>query len=284
MTDSSQIGAQVRSSNPVLTRPDAFVPAGQQGQQYAQPGFQEASYPPGGYATGYQAAPPAGARMTMNDVIAKTSTLFVILTVVAAVSWIFTATNPAVAFPLAMVSAVVALVAAILVTVRRSTSVPAIMAYTVFEGILIGAFSQMMESLYPGIVGQAVLGTFAAAAVTLFAYRTFGTRISGRMQKIFVFSMIAYAAVAGINLIALLFGVNLGFFNIGAGAGALSWLFAGIGVVLAVVSLLMDFEECERGVRTGAPAKESWRAGFGLMVTMVWLYTNLLRILSFFRN
>ncbi|MDN6799344.1 MAG: Bax inhibitor-1/YccA family protein, partial [Propionibacterium sp.] len=100
----------------------------------------------------------------------------------------------------------------------------------------------------------------------------------------FIFSISGFAVVAGINLSALLFGVNLGFFNIGAGAGALSWLFAGIGVVLAVASLLMDFEECERGVRMGAPAKESWRAGFGLMVTMVWLYTNLLRILSFFRN
>ena len=270
----------MRSSNPVLTRPDAFVPAGQAGQQYVDAAYQEASYPPGGYPGPSRPA----ARMTMNDVIAKTATLFVILVAVAAAAWMFTAVNPAMALPLALGSSVIALVAAILVTVRRSTSVPAIMAYTVFEGILIGAVSQVMESIYPGIVGQAVLGTFAAAAVTLFAYRTFGARISGRMQKIFIFSIIGYAVVAGINLIALLFGVNLGFFNIGAGAGALSWLFAAIGVVLAVASLLMDFEECERGVRMGAPAKESWRAGFGLMVTMVWLYTNLLRILSFFRN
>lgn len=305
-----QIGAQVRSNNPVLTRPDAFLPLD---NQNSGAGYRQASYPQGGYGQagytqpGYAQAgyaqpgfPPPGtpadgfdpqygggaptARMTMNDVIAKTATLFVVLLVAAAASWIFTAVNPILALPLAMLSGVVALVSAIVVTVRRSTSVPAIMIYTLFEGVLIGAFSQIMEMAYPGIVSQAVLGTFAAAGVTLFAYRTFGARISGRMQKIFLFSILGYAGVAAVSLVAMLFGVNFGLFDTGPSAGPLSWLMAGVGVVLAVVSLLLDFEEVERGVQMGVPAKESWRAGFGLMVTMVWLYTNILRILSFFRN
>ncbi|MFT8396454.1 Bax inhibitor-1/YccA family membrane protein [Propionibacterium sp.] len=265
----------MQSSNPVLTRKDAFTP-----------GYREASYGDIGQLAGPgQGAPvgqaPAG-RMTMNDVVAKTGTLFVILVGVAAIAWF--ATPPVMLYPVAIISSIVALVAAVLVTVRRSVSVPAIMFYTVAEGVLIGAWSRVMEYLYQGIVAQAVLGTFVAAAVTLACYRYLGARVSGRMQKIFLISIISYAALAGLSLIFLLFGLNLGLFEVGPGAGPLSWLFAGIGVVLAVVSLLMDFEQCERGVQMGAPARESWRAAFGLMVTMVWLYTNILRILSFFRN
>lgn len=265
----------MRSSNPVLTRPDAFTP-----------GYREASYGDIGQLTGAGYGVPTKqaptGRMTMNDVIAKTGTLFVVLVAVAAFTWI--ATPVPLLFPVAIVSSVVTLVAAVMVTVRRSISVPAIMFYTVAEGVVIGAWSAVMEYMYPGIVSQAVLGTFVAAAVTLASYRYLGVRVAGRMRKILVISVIAYAILAGLNLLLFLFGANLGLANVGPGAGLLSWLFAGIGVVLAVGSLLLDFEECERGVRMGAPAKESWRAAFGLMVTMVWLYTNLLRILSFLRN
>ncbi|SER71932.1 Uncharacterized membrane protein, YccA/Bax inhibitor family [Propionibacterium cyclohexanicum] len=265
----------MRSSNPVLTRSDTFTP-----------GYREASYGDIGQlrGSGYGAPvsqAPTG-RMTMNDVVAKTGTLFVILVAVAALTWL--ATPVALLYPVAIVSSITALVAAVVVTMRHSTSVPAIMFYTVAEGVLIGAWSAVMEFLYPGIVSQAVLGTFAAAAVVLASYRYLGVRVSGRVRKILVFSIIAFAVVAALNLVFLLFGANLGFFNVGPGAGVLSWLFAGLGVVLAVGSLLLDFEECERGVAMGAPAKESWRAAFGLMVTMVWLYTNLLRLLSFLRN
>ena len=298
----------MRSTNPVLSRSDAFTPGYRQTgfqdpgpQQYAQPGYgpqqygqpvygaqpwgAQQSYGPqswGQQPSGYASQGQTPAVMTINDVLAKTGTLFVVLLAAAAVSWLFL--PAALLYPVAIVSSLVAVVTSIVVTVRHSTSVPAIMVYTVAEGLMLGAWSRVFEYLYPGIVSQAVLGTLAATAVVLAAYRYLGVRVTGRLRRIVVLSVIAYAVVALVNFVVVLLGGSLGLTEIGSSAGMLSWLFAGIGVVLAVMCLLMDLEECERGVRMGAPAKESWRAGFGLMVTLVWLYTNILRILSFFRN
>ena len=78
--------------------------------------------------------------------------------------------------------------------------------------------------------------------------------------------------------------MNLGWATVGPQAGPIAWLAAGLGVVLAAASLLMDFDAIEQGIRIGAPESESWRGAFGLTVTLIWLYTNILRILSFFRN
>ncbi|WP_276696987.1 Bax inhibitor-1/YccA family protein [Propionibacterium acidifaciens] len=288
----------MRSTNPVLSRSDAFTPGHRQTgfqnpgpQQYARPGHgygpQQYGQPvygaqAWGQPSGYAPQGQAPAVMTINDVLAKTGTLFVVLLAAAAVSWLFLPT--ALLYPVAIVSSLVAVVTSVVVTVRHSTSVPAIMVYTVAEGLMLGAWSRVFEYLYPGIVSQAVLGTLAATAVVLAAYRYLGVRVTGRLRRIVVLSVIAYAVVALVNFAVVLLGGSLGLTEIGSGAGMLSWLFAGIGVTLAVMCLLMDLEECERGVRMGAPAKESWRAGFGLMVTLVWLYTNILRILSFLRN
>lgn len=288
----------MRSTNPVLSRSDAFTPGHRQTgfqnpgpQQYARPGHgygpQQYGQPvygaqAWGQPSGYAPQGQAPAVMTINDVLAKTGTLFVVLLAAAAVSWLLLPT--ALLYPVAIVSSLVAVVTSIVVTVRHSTSVPAIMVYTIAEGLMLGAWSRVFEYLYPGIVSQAVLGTLAATAVVLAAYRYLGVRVTGRLRRIVVLSVIAYAVVALVNFVVVLLGGSLGLTEIGSGAGMLSWLFAGIGVTLAVMCLLMDLEECERGVRMGAPAKESWRAGFGLMVTLVWLYTNILRILSFLRN
>ena len=288
----------MRSTNPVLSRSDAFTPGHRQTgfqnpgpQQYARPGHgygpQQYGQPvygaqAWGQPSGYAPQGQAPAVMTINDVLAKTGTLFVVLLAAAAVSWLFLPT--ALLYPVAIVSSLVAVVTSVVVTVRHSTSVPAIMVYTVAEGLMLGAWSRVFEYLYPGIVSQAVLGTLAATAVVLAAYRYLGVRVTGRLRRIVVLSVIAYAVVALVNFVVVLLGGSLGLTEIGSGAGMLSWLFAGIGVTLAVMCLLMDLEECERGVRMGAPAKESWRAGFGLMVTLVWLYTNILRILSYLRN
>lgn len=278
----------MRSTNPVLSRSDAFTPGYQQAsyqnlgyqQQYAQPGYGQPLQ--GQQAYGYAPQARPGDVMTINDVIAKTGTLFVVLLAAAAVTWFFLPVT--MLYPVAIVSSLVALVTAFIITPRHVVSVPGIMVYTVAEGFMLGAWSRVFEYLYPGIVSQAVLGTLAASAVVFAAYRYLNVRVSGRLRRIVALSVIAYAVVALINFVVVIAGGSLGLTNIGASAGPLSWLFAGVGVVLAVFCLLTDLEECERGVRMGAPAKESWRAGFGLMVTLVWLYTNILRILSFVRG
>lgn len=266
----------MRSNNPVLSRPDAFTTYYNPNQQTGYgPGPQDAYGVP-------QPQQPTGGRMTIDDVITKTAILMLILVASAGVTWLLL--PPALLFPVAIGGSLVAFVTVMIVAARRTVPVAGVFAYAVVEGLVIGAWSKVFEIMYPGIVLQAVLGTIVAAFVVLAAYQFLGARVRGRLAQIVVASIIAYAVMSLLNLVLILFGVNIGWATIGANAGILSWLSAGLGVVLASASLLMDFDAIEQGVRAGAPENESWRGAFGLIVTLVWLYTLLLRILSFFRN
>ncbi|WP_341729500.1 Bax inhibitor-1/YccA family protein [Brooklawnia sp.] len=270
----------MRSNNPVLTGRNAvtyYNPNQQQGG-YAQTD----SY---GYQNGYGYTPQpqqAAGRMTIDDVITKTAILMLTMVAAAGVSWMLAPVS--MLYPIAIVGSLVAFVTVLIVSMRQKVSVPAVFAYAIVEGLMLGAWSKIFEYMYPGIVLQAVIGTIISAFVVLAAYHFLGARVRGRLAQIVVASIIAYAVMSLLNLILLFAGVNLGWASIGASAGPLAWISAALGVVLAAASLLMDFEVIEVGVRNGAPESESWRSSFGLLVTMVWLYTNLLRILSFFRN
>ena len=269
----------VRSNNPVLTGRNAFT--------YYNPNQQGGSGQTDvyGYQTahGYTPQPQqVTGRMTIDDVITKTAILLLIVAAAGGVTWLLLPVS--LLYPVAIIGSLVAFVTVLIVSMRKNVSVPGVFAYAVVEGLMLGAWSKIFEYMYPGIVLQAVIATFVAAFVVLGAYQFLGARVRGRLAQIVVVSIIAYAVMSLLNLILIFAGVNLGWATIGANAGPLSWLSAGLGVVLAAASLLMDFEAIEVGVRGGAPESESWRGAFGLLVTMVWLYTTLLRILSFFRN
>lgn len=299
----------MRSTNPVLSRPEAFQRSGgqydqsqygqapygqapygqpqsgqpQYGQPYPQQGYQQAPYAPGQYSQpGYTPQAPAQGVMTIEDVLAKSGTIMGALFVVAAITFIFLPMN--LLFPAIIVSAIVGFVTVLIVSMRRVVNPAAVLAYSVVEGVFIGALSKMFQTLYPGIVVQAVLATFVAAAVTLAAYKYLRIRVTSQFRKIVTIATIGIAAMYLINLVVSLFGVSTGLVQIGPTAGPLSWLVSAVAVALAVANLIMDFDYIERGVAAQAPASESWRAAFGLTVTMVWLYTELLRILSYFRS
>lgn len=279
----------MRTSNPILSKPDAFAPAQPQG--YPQ-GFQpDAYYNPqqGGYpqgqpqdSFGHQQQAPVTGRMTVDDVITKTAILTLMLVAAAGATWLLLPLE--LLLPAAIVGSIVAFVTVMIVSMRRKVSVPAVFAYAIIEGVVIGGWSKVFEFMYPGIVMQAVIGTLVATFVVLAAYKFLNVRVSGKLARIVVASIIGYAVVSLLNLILIFAGVNIGWAAIGASAGPISWLSAGLGVVLASASLLMDFEAIENGVRMGADESESWRGAFGLIVTLVWLYTLMLRILSFFRD
>ena len=220
--------------------------------------------------------------MTVDDVLLKTFLLFVGLVVAAAASWLFIPLSLYV--PVAIITGIVTIATVFFVAGRRSVSLPLIGLYVVAEGVMLGTFSLLFETQYPGIVMPAVIATFVTAFVFLGMYKFLGVSISGRMARVVTVAVIAYAGVAVLGFVLMLLGVNIGIFGIGPAAGPLAWLFAGIGVVLASASLFMDFQSIERGIEMGAPESESWRAAFGLVVTMVWLYTQIIRILSFFRD
>jgi uncharacterized YccA/Bax inhibitor family protein len=221
--------------------------------------------------------------MTLDDVLTKSALTIGFLVVVAALSWMFIPLE--ILMPIAIVAGLVSIICPLLVAFRRRVGPGIAFAFAALEGLFLGGISQMFERIYPGIVTQAVVGTFAAAGVTLVAYHFGKIRLSGRFRRILMISLFAYAGIALVNFIFLLFNVNLGFYaGVTGHVSTWAWLWAGVGVVLAVVSLLDDFQWIDQGIKSGAPARQSWVAAYGLTVTMVFLYVQLLRILSYIRR
>jgi len=286
-------------ANPVLSRPDTWTHNLSQGQapqqphdqsygaQYGQPytqyGQQSGQPPMQGQQPYTPSAPQNTERMSVDDVITKTAITMGVMMLVAVAAARFLPLT--LLLPVALVSGLVAFIVPVVVAVRRSIGPVLAVTFAVIEGVFIGGFSMLFESYYPGIVLQAVLGTFVAAASTLAAFKFGGFRLSSKVRKIVMLTVIGFALASLINLVLWFFGINLGLYaGVTGPVGGLAWLFAGLGVVLAVLSLVDDFQSIEQGIAVGAPAKESWRAAFGLTVTMVWLYTNILRILSYIRR
>ena len=285
----------LRSSNPILSKQDAFTPAAPQyGQQqqynqynphgqpsavqdpYAQPG--QYGQPPQGYGQPLTPTRAPEGRMTLDDVVTKTAVTIGTLIIFAALAWMLV--PPALYFPGLILSGIVGFVAVLLVSFRRKVSPPLVLAYAAIEGVFIGLISSLYNARFDGIVVQAVIGTFVAAGVTLAAYKFFNIKVTPKFQKIVFLATIAFAALMLGNLVFSLFtggglGLRGGLLGIGVSA---------IAIVLAVLNLVLDFDYIERGVQMGAPASESWRGAFGLTVTMVWLYIELLHLLSLLRG
>ena len=220
------------------------------------------------------AAPISGTRMTMDDVIVKTGMLFVILLVGAFVGW----SVPALTFPALFVGLGLSLVNIF----KKEVSPALVLAYGAAEGVFLGGLSQWYSTAYaetaPNLVSQAVMGTFVAFGTMLFLYKSGIIKVNGKFKKVFMVAMVSYLVIAVASLISSFFGVGGGWGFYGVGGLGLLLCIAGVG--LASFSLVMDFELITQSIAAGAPEKESWRMAFGLMVTLVWLYLELLRLLA----
>ncbi|GAA4896266.1 Bax inhibitor-1/YccA family protein [Tessaracoccus lubricantis] len=290
-------------ANPIIGRPDSFTKNTQQRgytgygqpQGYAQPQAQQAGQwqgylPPqqqygqgfDPYAAPQQAGPRAGGVMTLDDVLAKTAITLGAVAVAAVATFMLLPMQ--LLMPAVIASGIVGLVTILFVAGRRKLPVGGVLFYALVEGVFVGAFSKFFEFVYPGIVAQAVLATFVTAGATLAAYKFFNIRVTPKFRKMVTIGTIALAGVLLVNFVLAIFGVNTGLREIGSGAG---WLAIGVSilaVVLAVLNLVTDFDSVERGIAAQAPAQESWRAALGITVTMVWLYVEILRIMSYFRD
>ena len=282
----------MRSTNPVFTRSESFnsapapyqAPAGYGQDQFGQQPYGQDAYGQPTYSQpGYGQPAPVGGVMTIDDVITKSAITMGVLILSAALTFMFL--PPAMMLPALIVSGIVGFVSVLLVSLRRVVNPAFVLLYSVIEGVFIGAFALLFALNYgTGIVLQAVLGTFLAAGVTLFAYRFFNIKVTNKFRKIVTLGTFAFLGLVLVNLGFSLFGVNLGIRTIGGGIAFLPIVVSMIAIGLAIANLIMDFDYIEQGVRNQLPASESWRGAFGLTVTMVWLYTELLRIMSYFRN
>jgi uncharacterized YccA/Bax inhibitor family protein len=182
--------------------------------------------------------------------------------------------------PAVLVGSGVAFALSLVNSFKRVISPALVIAFAAFQGIALGAISATFESMYPGIVMQAVLGTFAGFAGTLAAYKFFNIKVSAKFQKGVIAAMFGMVGLSLLELVLSMFGTGIGLFS----NGLLGLVFAVAGLVLGVFMLILDFDFVEQGIANGLEARESWRAAFAMTVSLVWIYTNLLRILAFFQQ
>ena len=284
----------------VATYPGA--PTAQNGVQGAQAAsFQHAAVDAAANAQleGMYAAPPAGAietdRMTVEDTVWKTAGLFGILLVTAVVGWVWTLGGveinrvDGVSMVPWLLGALGGFILAMVVTFtsRKKVRPALIFAYAAFEGLFIGGISAFFELLWPGIVLQATLATVSVVGVTLALFASGKVRASKKMTKIFMIAMLGYLAFSVLNLILMWTGINQNAFGLYSQEimGIPLGLIIGVLVVfMAAYSLVLDFDQIQQGVRNGAPRVYGWVGGFGIMVTVVWLYVEILRIIAIARS
>lgn len=286
----------------VATYPGApGAQAGVQGAQAAS--FQHASMNAATNAQleGMYTAPAAGAietdRMSVEDTVWKTAGLFGILLVTAVVGWVWTLGGlrfdpyAGVSMMPWIIGALGGFVLAMVITfTARKRVVPGlIFAYAAFEGLFVGGISAFFEGLWPGIVMQATLATVAVVGVTLALFASGKVRASAKMTKIFMIAMLGYLAFSVLNLVLMWTGVVTDPFGMHGAPSpifGLPWgVIIGVFVVfMAAYSLVLDFDRIQQGVRNGAPRKFGWMGAFGIMVTVVWLYVEILRIIAIVRG
>jgi uncharacterized YccA/Bax inhibitor family protein len=152
-------------------------------------------------------------------------------------------------------------------------------AYAAFQGLALGTISNMYNTMYDGIVSQAILVTLSAFAGMLFAFKSGRIRVTPKFTKVLMTALIGYLVLAVVSLVSS-FITGTSIYSI----GGLGLIIATGGMVLAAFFLILDFDSIQKGIAAGAPENESWRAAFGLMVTIVWLYLEVLRVLSILRG
>ena len=285
----------MQSNNPVFRRSEEFSTAGRQsyaGTGYTDPSTWSTGQPgqpgqPGQAYTPY-APPAASAPMTIDSVVQKTAAALAVVLVTAAATWILSpgitdSTTPADISGLiaaATIGSLAAFVLSLVNSFKRVISPALVLLFCAAEGVALGAISKVFEIAYPGIVMSAVLGTFGAFAGTLAVYKFFNIKVTDKFRKMVFAAMIGMVAISLIEVVLSLFGAEIGLF----GDGGIGLIFAVLGLALGVFMLVLDFDFVEQGVANGLPDREGWRAAFAMTVSLVWIYTNLLRILAIMRG
>jgi uncharacterized YccA/Bax inhibitor family protein len=288
----------MQSKNPIFTRAEGFNGRAGTNGSTSYPGYgqQHAGYgnDPSQWGTGApgQTTTIDQGRMTIDSVVQKTGITLGVVVLAAAITWVMTPavtnqTTLAPLYSLALVGALGGFVLSMVNSFKKVVSPALVLAYAALEGIFVGAFSKALEAMFAspdsgrgGLVIGAVVGTMAAVAGTLAAYKFFNIKVGAKFRMWVIGAMFGFVAVSLLDMVLGFFGSSFGF----NGFGAMGLLSSVIGLGLGVLMLILDFDYVERGIAAGLPERESWRAAFGLTVTIVWIYIELLRLLAIMRG
>jgi uncharacterized YccA/Bax inhibitor family protein len=231
------------------------------------------------------AGPADTGRMTFDDVIMKTAACLAAVIAGAAVTLVVA---QGLASLLMIVGALGGFVLALVNTFKKQPSPALILAYAALEGLFLGGLTRILDGMFPGVGLQAVIGTLSVFAVTLVLFKSGKVRATPRAMRFFMIAVIGYAVFALINMVMMWTGAVQSPFGLRTSVeifGIPLGVFIGLlAIGLAAFSLIMDFTSIEAGVRSGAPQRFSWTAAFGLTVTLVWLYVEIIRLLAILRG
>jgi uncharacterized YccA/Bax inhibitor family protein len=220
--------------------------------------------------------------MTLNGTVHRTFFLLCLVVFSASSVWTLWKTNPDILFPALIGSSLLAFITAMVTIFKQQWSPVSAPIYALLEGVVVGTISSIFEEYYPGIVMQAVGLTFGTLFCLLAAYR------SGLIKPTENFKLGVVAATGGIALLYLVsFGLRVFTGNpipMIHDAGPVGIGFSLFVVVIAALNLVLDFDFIEQGVEYGAPKYMEWYGAFGLVVTLIWLYLEILRLLAKLRS
>jgi uncharacterized YccA/Bax inhibitor family protein len=265
---SPQAGAPAAGANPYAqgTAPNPYAtnPYAQQDTQYGAP-----------------QAPVRSGVMTIDDVVTRTALTLGTVVLGAAAAWALLPVDEAnlgKSYGIAIGAAIVAFVLSLVQSFKRKPVPALIIAYAAFEGVFLGVISSAVSTyISPGVVMQAVMGTMCVFAGVLIAYKMRWIRVTRRFYGFVMAAAMGFMLLMVVNLLFAAFGGGDG---LGFRSGGLGILFGVVGILLGACFLALDFKQVEDGIAYGAPREESWLAAFGLTMTLVWIYLEMLRLLS----
>lgn len=224
-------------------------------------------------------APPAERRMTIDDVVVRGFITLGTLVVTAALAWVLVPDS--IAMPVAGISFLLMFGVALVISFKRVMNPVAVVGFAALYGVGVGVISNAYNDLYNGVVFQAVIGTALAFAAMLTVHAFKIIRVTPKFSRFVIGAGFALVGLMLINIVAQLFGAADGI-GIRDPGNPLAYVFSVVAILVGCFFLLLDFDEVEQGVRAGAPDKFAWYCAFGLTLSLVWIYLELLRFLSYF--
>ena len=227
--------------------------------------------------------------LTIDDVVTKTGITLALLTAVAAVSYFLVSQNLGLMMPFALVGGLGGFALVMIATFARKQDNPAIvLSYAALEGLFLGAVSFIIANVYStggvGMIAQAIVGTLGVFFGMLVVYKTGAIRVTPKLTRMIVAGLFGVMALMLLNFVLAMFGVGGGEgFGLRSG-GPIAIGFSLLCIALAAFSFLIDFDAADQMVRAGVPSKAGWGIALGLTVTLVWLYLEILRLLSYFQS
>ncbi|WP_197376699.1 Bax inhibitor-1/YccA family protein [Mycolicibacterium baixiangningiae] len=243
------------------------------------------------YTTQYPEQTGVARPMTIDDVVTKTGITLAVLSAVAVVSYFLVGQSPALAGPLTLIGALGGLAVVLIATFGRKQDNPAVvLTYAALEGLFLGAISWLFGNVVVAggsagaLITQAVLATLGVFFGMLVVYKTGAIRVTPKFTRMIVAGMFGVLVLMLGNFVLSMFGVGGGEGMGLRSGGTIAIIFSLVCIGLAAFSFLLDFDAADQMIRAGAPEKAAWGVALGLTVTLVWLYLEILRLLSYFQN